>query len=172
MIGIFLASGIRAVAVHVDVPVDVLDVCRRDDGRATSVAAARRRRLTPSGANTREMISRLRATVHERAERQYDFLAHSAPNPAVLASLVGSTRQWELSNPERDRTNFWPPGLAERSEARWRLTMAPDRSRGRSGACAKRGRATVFGRNRAVHDMPVKIDLKTHPAVRFFGEAI
>lgn len=172
MIGIFLASGIRKVSPFMLMfPLMFLMSAGGmmgghigGGGKKTPEINAERRKYS-------EMISRLRGTVHERASRQYDFLAHSAPNPAVLASLVGGPRQWELSNPERDRTNFLAArvGLNDQKLGGG-LTMAPTAPEADLEPVQNVAAQRFFRAHRAVHDMPVKIDLKTHPAVQFFGD--
>ena len=172
MIGIFLASGIRKISPFMLMfPLMFLMSAGGmmgghfgGGGKKTPEINAERRKYS-------EMISRLRGTVHERAERQYEYLAHSAPTPAVLASMVGGPRQWELSNPERDRTNFLAArvGLNDQKLGGG-LTMAPTAPEADLEPVQNVSAQRFFRAHRAVHDMPVKIDLKTHPAVQFFGD--
>lgn len=172
MIGIFFASGIRKISpfmlmfplMFLMAAAGMMGGHLGGGGKKTPEINAERRKYG-------EMLTRLRGSVHERATAQYNFLAHSAPPPAVLASLVGGPRQWELSNPERDRTNFLAArvGLNDQKLGGG-LTMAPTAPEVDLEPVQNVSAQRFFRAHRAVHDMPVKIDLKTHPSVQFFGD--
>lgn len=172
MIGIFFASGIRKInpmmgmfaLMFVMSAVGMMGGHAGSGGKKTPEINAERRKYL-------EMLTRLRGTVHQRAANQYEFLAHSAPPPEVLASLPDSPRQWELSNPERDRTNLLAArvGLNDQRLGGG-LTMAEAAPEADLEPVANVAAQRFFRAHRAVHGMPVKIDLKTHPAVQFFGD--
>ena len=118
-----------------------------------------------------QMLTNLRKTVHERAAAQYAFLAHSAPPKDAVAALVGGPRQWELSNPERERTNFLAVRVGVGDlQLGGGLTMAESAPKEDLEPVQRVAGERFFRAHRAVHGMPVKIDLKTHQSVQFFGE--
>lgn len=171
IIGIFFASGIRKISPFMLMfPLMFLMSAGAMMGGHASGGGKKTPEINAERRKYSEMLSRLRGTVHERAERQYGFLAHSAPPPAALAALVGTPRQWELSNPERDRTNFLAArvGLNDQ-QLGGGLTMAPAAPEADLEPVQNVAAQRFFRAHRAVHGMPVKIDLKTHPAVQFFG---
>jgi S-DNA-T family DNA segregation ATPase FtsK/SpoIIIE len=172
MMGIFLASGLRRISPYMLMfplmflasGAGMMGGFAGSSGKKTPEINAERRKYT-------EMLTLLRRTVHRRADQQYAFLAHTAPPPEVLAGLVGGPRQWEYSNPDRDRTNFLAARIGVNDQKLGGgLTMAPAAPEVDLEPVQNVASQRFFRAHRAVTGMPVKIDLKTHPSVQFFGD--
>lgn len=172
MLGIFFATGLRRISpfmlmfplMFLASGAGMMGGYGGSGGKKTPEVNAERRKYS-------EMLTKLRRTVHVRAGKQYAFLAHTAPPPQVLASLVGGPRQWEQSNPDRDRTNFLAAriGLNDQKLGGG-MTMAPAAPEVDLEPVQNVAAQRFFRAHRAVKGMPVKIDLKTHPSVQFFGD--
>ncbi|GAB4914971.1 MULTISPECIES: type VII secretion protein EccCa [Mycobacterium avium complex (MAC)] len=172
MIGIFFATGLRRMSpfmllfplMFLASGAGMMGGYGASGGKKTPEINAERRKYT-------EMLTKLRGTVHQRAAQQYALLAHTAPPPETLASLIGGPRQWEHTNPERDRTNFLTArvGLNEQKLGGG-MTMADTAPNIDLEPVQNVAAQRFFRAHRAVAGMPVKIDLKTHASVQFFGD--
>lgn len=170
MIGIFLASGVRKITsptmfifplMFAASALGMLGGHGNSGGPKTAEINGQRRKYL-------EMLTKLRHKVHDRATAQYGYLAHYAPPPETLASLVSSSRMWERSSPDKEPLYFLAPriGLAtQKLGGGMRMAEAPPEPEPVTRVFAER----FFRAHRAVSGMPVVIDLKTYPSVQFFG---
>lgn len=117
-----------------------------------------------------EMLTKLRDKVHNRATAQYNYLAHFAPPPGTLAAMVGGPRMWERTRPTEEPTYFLAPrvGLATQKLAGG-MKMADAAPQDTLEPVMRVSSERFYRAHRAVSDMPVVIDLKTHRSVQFFG---
>lgn len=172
MLGIFFASGIRRITSPTMLIFPIMFALsaagmmgghgNAGGPKTLEINAIRRKYLA--------MLSNLRGKVHERAGAQYSFLAHFAPPPSALAAMVGGPRMWERTRPDKDPTYFLAPrvGVA-RQKLGGGMRMADSPPEQVTEPVCRGAAERFFRAHRAVEDMPVIIDLKTHRAVQLVG---
>ena len=172
MLGIFFASGIRRITspymlmfplMFVMGAVGMIGGHGNSGGPGTAEINGIRRVFL-------EMLTDLRAKVHDRASAQYAFLAHFAPPPQTLAAMVGGPRMWERSKPTDDPEHFLAPRAGVANQNLGAGMRMNDTANEKQLEPVTRVFAERFLRaHRAVAGLPTLIDLKTHRSVQFFG---
>ncbi|EUA09652.1 cell division FtsK/SpoIIIE domain protein [Mycobacterium xenopi 4042] len=160
MIGIFFATGLRRMSpfmllfplMFLASGAGMMGGYGASGGKKTPEINAERRKYT-------EMLTKLRGTVHQRAAQQYALLAHTAPPPETLASLIGGPANGSTPTRAGPDQLLDRPSRAQRAKTRRRDDDGRHRPQHRSRAGAKRGGATLLpgasgGRRYAGQDRP------------------